>query len=398
MKPLYTFFENNEKESCCGCGLCANSCPVKAITMERDDKGFLYPSINEDSCIKCGLCRKKCAFVRVSVPPRQRLESYVCAANDEKVLRESSSGGIFTVITDIVLDAGGVVFASQYTDDFRVVVTKAYNSEERKKMLKAKYVQSELVTALQDIKTELESGRTVSFTGTPCQCDAVKHFIGDNENLILIDFICHGVPSPKVFSDYISDLEDTFGKKICDFRFRSKKFGGAHTQYAEAEFNNGTEYIMFPSIDVYYKAFLDNKLSRESCFICPYTSTGRVSDITIADAWGDLQKELDSPYGISTVLVNSAKGEVLFKKANCIKKRVSLEGRLQPQLKRPAAKPQDYSEWWQRYFCNGITELNNRSLKGKKRVIRKVLILTEVICSKIGARKPIENIFHLIWK
>ncbi len=220
------------KADCCGCTACASICPHDAIEMTPDVMGFLYPVVDMSKCIDCGLCEKVCAFNEhydtcLNLPEP---DAYAARHKDMHEVETSRSGAAFIAISDYVLENGGVVYGAGYTDHFRVVHKRATTKEERDEFKGSKYVQSDMNTVFRQVKNDLKNGLTVLFSGTPCQTAGLNSYVGKRlrEHLILVDIVCHGVPGPNLWRDYIAYLEKKQGDKICWVNFRDKqKFGWA---------------------------------------------------------------------------------------------------------------------------------------------------------------------------
>ncbi len=302
-------------KNCSGCHACYNACPVGCISMEYDGEGFLYPKIDKEKCINCGKCEKVCPVIN-EYKDGKKGTAYACINKDESVREKSSSGGVFTLIAEYVLDNGGVVFGAAFDEEFNVVHTKVDNKEDLDKLRGSKYVQSSIGSAFKQAKDCLEEGRLVLFTATPCQISGLKAFLGcEYDNLITQDIICHGVPSPKVWQKYIAFREKSAGAKTRRIFFRHKRYGWKIFSVL-FEFSNNTEYIKILYDDFYIRGFLANLYLRPSCYDCHSKSVFRQSDITLADFWGieNVMSQMDDNKGTSLVLVNSSKGKQVFEK------------------------------------------------------------------------------------
>ena len=328
-----------DKSRCCGCTACAAVCPHNAIRMEPDVLGFLYPVVDKEKCTDCGLCEKVCAFnehydcsENLSKP-----DCYAARHKDIKEVETSRSGAAFVAISDWILKQGGVVYGAGYADHFRVVHKRAVTKEERDEFKGSKYVQSDLQGVFRQVKQDLKDGRIVLFSGTPCQTAGLNSFIGKRlrKNLYLVDIVCHGVPAPYIWRDYLASLEKKAGSEICWVNFRDKQMFGWAAHKETFKFVNGGGKMWYT--DIFYKHIM----FRHSCGVCPYANTCRPSDITLADFWGwekvvpNLNKD---DKGLSLVLVNTEKGRELFE---AIRKdmdvtAVKLEDCLQGNLKRPS--------------------------------------------------------------
>lgn len=346
---------NIEKVSnCCGCTCCANICPKEAISMVEDEKGFNYPHIDKNKCINCGLCFKSCPMMNASEIKNELPLVYGCKIKDESIRMKSTSGGIFTVISDYVLDNNGVVYGAVFDDDLKVVHARLETKEERNKACGAKYVQSDLGVIFSLIKNDLHSNKLVMFTGNPCQNAGLKNFLKNDKsinNLILVDIVCHGVPSPLIFRQYIESFD-----KIVDYNFRDKSitWRGANVTIKFADnttvTNSRKARIM---TDLYFRGYI----SRNSCGYCPFTDINRVSDMTIGDFWGieNCNPSFDDGKGVSLLLLNTNKGKEIFEK---VKERLNYfesdtVSCLQAQLQYPTSPNKNKEKFWKDYNKHG---------------------------------------------
>ena len=232
-----------DKANCCGCTACASICPKDAISMEPDTLGFKYPKVDLSKCIDCGLCEKVCAFndhydknLNLKEP-----EIYAARHKDMHEIETSRSGAAFIAISDYILENGGVVYGVGYKNHFRVAHKRAITKEERNEFKCSKYVQSDLSGIFRQIKKDLLAGKTVLFSGTPCQTAGLNSFIGKKlrQNLFLLDVICHGVPSPYILRDYITYIENKYKREIIEFNFRDKSRIGWAGHLESFVLNNG---------------------------------------------------------------------------------------------------------------------------------------------------------------
>lgn len=325
-------------KDCCGCSACASICSHNAITMVPDNLGFLYPILNLELCVNCGLCEKVCQFhddynrydnYRIPQPYQYRL-------NNDEQLKKSQSGGAFYAIATHIIANGGIVYGAAFTDDWKVVHKKANDANSLEMLRMSKYVQSDMRGVFAQVKEELKKGFTVLYSGTACQVAGLKSYLPNkfHENLYCVDIVCHGVPSPKFWNDYIIYLQKSRKSKIVKACFRDKRFGwhGARESFL---FDNGREEFRRTNNYLYFAGYT----MRDSCSQCHYTNLKRVGDITLGDHWGVPK---DSPYeddkGLSLVIVNSKKGLQLFENANlsnCAEP-ITLKECLQPQLQMPS--------------------------------------------------------------
>lgn len=307
--------EIKDKSLCSGCHACYNICPKDAIAMKVDKDGFLYPFVDIERCIECELCKKSCP-IENQYSGNEKGRALACINKDEKVKEESSSGGIFSLIAEYVIDCGGAVYGAAFNDDFSVKHIEIRNKDDIGKLRGSKYLQSEIGDIYQKIKKQLEKNELVLFSGTPCQISGLKSFLGrEYDNLILLDVICHGVPSPKIWREYIKYREKSVCACTRRTNFRHKKYGW-NLYSVRFEFSNRTEYEQIFSKDLFMRGFLANLCLRPSCYNCHSKSLNRESDITIADFWGveNVAPDIYDKMGTSLVFLNSAKGEKIYNK------------------------------------------------------------------------------------
>lgn len=302
-----------DREQCTGCHACFNTCPQNCISMESDKFGFLYPVVEYGKCTDCDLCKNVCPIIhRKKI--RNEPKAYACMNRNERVRLESSSGGIFTLIAELIINKGGIVFGAKFDEDFSVVHNYAETSIDLKEYRGSKYVQSKIGESYKQAKSILKQGRQVLFTGTPCQVGGLKSYLGqDYDNLFCIDIVCHGVPSPKVWTKYVSYRENCAGAPVQRIAFRNKDEGWKRYSVSFS-FENDTEYRQTLDKDLFMRAFLRNICLRPSCYACNFKTLHRESDITLADFWGiqNVLPEMDDDKGTSLVFVNSIKGEYIF--------------------------------------------------------------------------------------
>lgn len=304
-----------EKQNCCGCHACFNICPVNCITMVEDEEGFLYPRADSNKCINCCLCEKVCLEVN-DKEKVSNVEAYACMNNDEEVRLKSSSGGMFILLAENVINNGGIVFGAGFDDELNLVHSYTDDINGLSKYMGSKYLQSKIGSTYKQAKEFLEKGIKVLFSGTPCQISGLLHYLGkDYKNLICVDIICHGVPSPKVFKLYKTEIEKKYSSIIKTIDFRNKAYGWKLFSISLL-FNNGTRYNKNLIEDMYMKGFLKDLYLRPSCYYCKSKTLNRLSDITIADFWGieNIVPEMNDGKGTSLVLINSDEGKALFNK------------------------------------------------------------------------------------
>ena len=300
-------------KDCCGCALCASVCPKNAITMQ-DKEGFLYPVIDQTLCVDCGLCAKKCPFAHSTDRESNCLEAYAVKHSDPAVIEKSSSGGIFTAVSDYILASGGAVIGADFDGEMNVVHVVAQTAAARDRMRGSKYIQSDTTAVFSHVHELLADGRPVLFTGTPCQAAAVRTAFPRAERLFIVDIICHGVPNPAVWKRYVSFIEKKYGKKLAFYSFRDKAKSGWRQYSAKLTFTDGSTVSHNNVTGSYIELFRYDVCTREACTQCPFASPHRYGDITIGDFWGieNVLPEISDNKGISAVMINTPKGKTLL--------------------------------------------------------------------------------------
>lgn len=374
-----------ERSACCGCTACANICPHGAITLQQDAMGFTYPVVNPKVCTNCGLCDKVCAF-HPQYDITENLPSPIPYGARHKNLAEietSRSGAVFVALADWMLSQGGVIYGAGYKGHFQVAHKRATTRDEYFEFKGSKYVQSDMEGIFRNVREDLQCGKKVLFTGTPCQTAGLRSYIGKKlrNNLYLTDIICHGVPGPNIWRDYIAFLEKRKGSPIVEVNFRDKSRLGWQSHQESFKFKDDTYTY------TYTYTFYKHIMFRPSCGNCPYCNTTRPSDITLADFWGwektDKKFNVDDK-GCSLVLCNTEKGVTLFESVmpnlNTIAPR--LDDCLQTHLKKPSVLHPLSNQFESDYIKYGIEyvikkyckeTLSERIRKRAGRLKRKIL-------------------------
>ena len=329
-----------DPKECCGCTACASVCSHDAIEMKPDSLGFLYPVVNRSLCVECGLCERVCQFndyydKSLNLP---KLSAFAVRHKDMGEVMKSRSGAAFAAISDYVLKQGGIVYGVGYKDHFRVAHKRATTIEERDEFRGSKYVQSDLTGIYRQVKEDLKSGLLVLFSGTPCQTSGLNAFIGKRlrDKLILVDIVCHGVPSPYIWRDYIKYIERKQRGIIRKVDFRDKEHFGWEAHKEAFLFGNKEIYK-----NTFTLLFYKHIMFRESCGECHFTNLNRPSDITLADYWG-WEKNVpgfnDDDKGVSLVLLNTQKGKEVFAEVeiDVDAREVEVEKSMQPNLMHPS--------------------------------------------------------------
>lgn len=302
-------------KDCCGCYACGDICPKKCISFIKGPDGFIYPDVDEDICVGCGLCSNVCPSLHISIYDSASF-SYAVYAKDDIKRSLGSSGSVFSLLAEQVLTCSGRVWGAAFDENLYLVHQKADKYCELLPLLKSKYIQSDLREVYKQISQDLKNNIKTLFCGSPCQCSALKNYVKIGvENLIVVDFVCHGVPSHDLFMKSIEWYEKRHKVQVESFVFRYKGKAVKHPQsYACVHKNDKKIYhglhYQFP----YYFGFQKYITLRESCYNCNYAIPNRSGDITLGDFWG-IEKyvpSLNAKAGVSMVLCNTEKGHLLF--------------------------------------------------------------------------------------
>lgn len=303
-----------DKSLCCGCSACASACPKHCITMEADHEGFLYPRVDAATCVECGLCEKVCHELHPQ-PAREPLQVLAAINKDESIRLKSSSGGIFYLLAEKVIREGGVVFGARFDADWQVVIDYTETLSGVEAFMGSKYVQARMDLAYTHARQFLKEGRKVLFSGTPCQIAGLHQYLRkEYENLLTVDFICHGTPSPKVWGMYLDTLVKD-RSQVQWIQFRNKQNGWKnYSMKIQYQANGQRMELAIPSYQSpYMKAFLQDITLRPSCYQCQAKCGSSRSDLTIADFWGihTLIPSMDDDKGTGLVLLHSERGSSL---------------------------------------------------------------------------------------
>ncbi len=299
-----------EKENCCGCSACFNICPHSAIKMEKDEEGFFYPVIQKSLCTNCNLCVDVCNRVN-NKESRMPLKSLAAKNSNSKIRKESSSGGIFSLLAENIIEKGGIVYGAKFNSNWEVAHDHAVTKDDLFLFRGSKYVESYLGKSFREIKTFLEKDSYVLFSGTPCQVSGLLSFLKkDYKKLLTVELICHGIPSSEVWQKYIA--EKTNKERITEINFRDKN--PSWDNYKIKIISKDKIVSELARKNEYMKGFLQDLYLRLSCYNCKHRNFKSGSDFTIGDYWG-IKEEIPSFYdstGVSAVLVNTQKGLSVF--------------------------------------------------------------------------------------
>lgn len=339
-----------DKSDCCGCWACVQKCPKSCISMQEDPEGFLYPHVETSICINCGLCEKVCPVINQQ-DGRVPLQTFAAKNLDDEVRLQSSSGGFFSIIASYVIQNGGIVFGAKFNDKWEVIHSSAETETELNKFRGSKYVQSQIKETYSEAETYLKQNKIVLFSGTPCQIAGLKLFLRkEYNNLITVDFICHGVPSPKILRNYLNEVTDNNIDAIKQINFRDKSKGWKLFSF-KLTFNTKTKICEDLHKNPYLKGFLSDLYLRPSCHKCPTKSLKSGSDITIGDFWGvhNVFPNFDDDKGVSAISINSPKGEDIVNQLNLHKIKCTFEAIKQynPALYKSSPIPPERKTFWE---------------------------------------------------
>lgn len=384
-----------DKHNCCGCAACVQVCPKQCISFNEDEQGFRYPLVDKDTCIDCGLCEKVCPVINQAIP-KKPLKVYAAINPNEEIRMKSSSGGIFTMLAENVINAGGVVFGARFDDNWEVKHGYTETIEGLEAFRGSKYVQSCVGETYNQAREFLKSGRKVLYTGTSCQIAGLKKFLRkEYDILITVDVVCHGVPSPLVWRTYLNefikrpkgvvgensvDLSLKEAPEITGISFRDKSTGWGKFGFVirkESAFkadkntvlssvntlNNGDVFLHETlNVNLYLQVFLKNLCLRPSCSQCPAKSGKCESDFSLADYWGigKYYPDLDDNKGTSLILVNTKMGSDLLEKIGILKVSTTYEQALSGNLCIEHSVDENcYIEsFWHEFYKTGLSNIS----------------------------------------
>lgn len=383
------------KQKCCGCGACVQRCPKQCITMYEDGEGFLYPTVDAMCCVDCGLCEKVCPVINGEKPERHPLEILAAKSADGGIRKESSSGGIFTLLAERTIRNGGVVFGARFDEKWEVVHSYTETIDGLAVFRGSKYLQSRIGESFQEVERFLKQGREVLYSGTPCQVAGLQKFLRkEYDNLLLVDFVCHGVPSPGVFRQYLKEEIEKFARQdensvllssakhafserhglrkgrtvsIEALSFRDKRLGWKKFSFAlslskaTAGGEKNTVLLSTPfQENAFMNAFLSNIILRPSCYACPAKGGRSGSDITLGDFWGieNVMPDFDDDRGVSLLMVHSQKGRGFMQRLNMAFRETSYDNALRsnPSIEQSVAVPVNRKYFFRAFRKKGFSQ------------------------------------------
>lgn len=356
------------KQICSECNACQQICSKGAIKMVEAEEGFSYPTVNEQICADCGLCIKVCPMINAENVKLQTGKVFAAQLKNTEILGKSSSGGIFSLIANYVLQKDGVVFGAAWDDNLQLHHIGVETQHELPKLRGSKYVHSDIGNTYKEAREYLKQGRWVYFSGTPCQIAGLRLFLHkDYPTLITSDLVCHGTPSQKLFNMFVMQMEKEQGVQVVDYQFRDKRVFGwsCSSSSTTRNINTGkTKYHFYDkNMVAYFQAFIKGHITREDCYQCPFACPQRVSDITLADYWDVSLQHPEMPNqsdGVSMVIINTNKGKGIFESEK--KKIVLIESTIEKamatsnhNLKAPTQRPAERDGVYERAFSDFLS-------------------------------------------
>lgn len=386
-------------DKCTGCQACKQICPKEAISMVENERGFIYPIVDNDLCIDCGLCQKKCPSV-TPVSKHTPIQVYAGWNKDADDRKTSNSGGISYLLSQYVVSSGGYFCGASWDIDSKCTKHVVTNDVNKLSLYQgSRYSHSDTGDCFKEIRGLLNSGKSVLFTGTPCQVAALKNFLGkEYDNLMTVDLICHGVPSKLTLRDRINTIEKRYNRKVVDMKSREKTPDQLFTS-TKYTFEDGSFYRISVFKDPFFRSFVENYTLRPNCFGCEYAGKERVSDITIGDYWGYNPHSLryrDYQKGNSVIIINTQKGRHILE---AISNRLVLDERTyedaascNQNLNSPQPCPNNRDEFWKEYISGKTLDdlldkyyppiVMRRTFKDKVRIFLKMILPTSLYLKK----------------
>lgn len=361
----------SQKEYCSGCMACSRECPTQCINYIIDDEGFMYPKVDISMCINCDHCVKMCPFTQPDEYKKEPLSAYAAWSLDEKTRYLSATAGVFMMLAKKFIQNGGIVYGAAFDNELNLSHIRVQKLDDLIKLQGSKYLQSNFSEIYKSLQKDIDDDLNVLVAGTPCQIAGVRAAL-KCENLLLVDILCLGVPSPGVFEKYINWIEKKHKKKVKNINFRDKKTGWKRYSQTIA-FEDGSNVSCTNDKSPYMRGFLDKIYIRPSCAKCPFSDTKRTGDITIGDFWGieNSYPELDNEKGVSLVYVSSKKGLEFFSNCKDIgKTNVELQNTLQQALIKPAELNINREDFFKDYLKNDFGKLTKKYMKQHSKIVQ----------------------------
>lgn len=365
-------------ENCTGCGACVQRCPKQCISWATKEFDFRYPRVDEATCINCGLCEKVCPIDKeLKAPTAQK--AYAAVHKDSSVLEKSTSGGAFTALADTIFSQGGVVYGAAMLNDMQVKHIRTENRTAFAELRSSKYLQSDTGTTYQMVEQDLNQGKVVLYSGTPCQVDGLKCFLRkEYENLYTADIVCHGVGSQAYFDRYMEFAKERYGK-IKALRFRSKEYAGwsCGGGVVVVGTSNSEKKIPYRDFDnYYYSYFLSGDIYRKCCYSCKYANTKRVGDFSLGDYWGveALNLPLQTENGCSLLLVNNDRAKKLLETVvdlDKVETTIEQAAHCNKQLNEPSRLPESRQKRIEEYVSMSGRQIQKVYLRTHRRTVVK---------------------------
>lgn len=363
----------NEKSLCCGCCACVQACPKQCISFKEDEEGFRYPLVDKETCIDCGHCEKVCPMLNQSAP-KKPINVYAAINPNEEVKMKSSSGGIFSMLAEQIINEGGVVFGARFDENWDVKHNFTETIEGLEVFRGSKYLQSRIGETYKQTSEFLKKGRKVLYSGTSCQIAGLKKFLcKDYENLFTVDVVCHGVPSPKIWQAYLRDINPN-AEKVSYVNQRAKTRGWKKYSYV-IKSENSVLFDDYAANSMYLKGFMNNVFLRPSCYNCPAKNGKSNSDITLADCWGywDFAPDKFDDKGVSAVLINTNKGENYLRKVSSSLEDFPFDLFLKNNLSysNSSQNPKYRDYFWKEFPLRGLDVINSIENKLRPSIFRR---------------------------
>lgn len=361
----------SDKHNCCGCHACVSVCAHHCITMQADEEGFLYPVVDKETCTDCGLCEKVCPVINQG-SPRKPLKVYAAKNNDEEIRKQSSSGGIFTLLAESVIKDGGIVFGAKFDKEWNVVHDWTDTIEGIADFRGSKYVQSTIGNTYSEAREFLKQGRKVLFSGTPCQIAGLKKFLRkEYNNLLTVDVVCHGVPSPQIWKEYLQSLKL---ENIGHISHKDKSTGWRGYSFSIENNNKRILFAEKASKNKFMIASFLNLTLRPSCFSCPAKAGKSNSDITLGDFWG-IEKvfpQMDDNKGASLLCCNTLRGQFFLEQLNLQVPPTDYQQAVvyNSCIEYSTVEPKERHDFWNNYYEIGINALFKLKMQSQNIFIR----------------------------